>query len=33
MATFEETNKKLYESGWKSQFFLRHDDADHAVCR
>ena len=21
MATFEETNKKLYESGWKSQFF------------
>ncbi len=29
---FEHDNQKLYESAWKSQFFLRNDDADHAVC-
>ena len=29
---FDETNEILYQSAWKSQFFLRNDDADHAVC-
>ena len=31
IATFEETNQKLYHSAWKSQFLSGTDDADHAV--